>query len=419
MKKLIESIKYWGQVFLLPIYWFSFLIPRDKHIWLFGSTFGKRFADNPRYFYLYLNQYKKKEIRAIWISHKKEIVNFLNRNGYEAYYFLSLKGIWYCLRGKIYLFDNYSKDINFWTSGGAKKINLWHGIPLKKIQADNRFDEIRHPAKKTDKIKYFLRYMSDEKPSHYVLTTSRFLIPIFSSAFQTKHVFASGYPRNDMLISKKIKNIYTKAEMQSKRKIELFRKHNLDIGKNSKVILYMPTFRDSESKFFDVINFNKFYIFLEENNLLFCVKLHPKSKLKERFKQLSGGYFQVLDSNVDPYALLKLMDVLITDYSSIYFDFLLLDRPIIFFNYDLKEYLEHTRELYFNYNKFTPGEKAKTMEELQAAICKACDANRSYTSYYKRLRSRVVNKVLSNHKILASKMLEKDILKILNNKELE
>ncbi len=49
----------------------------------------------------------------------------------------SLKGIWFALRVKVYLFDNYSKDINFWQSVGVMKVNLWHGIPLKKIQHDN------------------------------------------------------------------------------------------------------------------------------------------------------------------------------------------------------------------------------------------------------------------------------------------
>ena len=128
---MIDRWKYWGQLLLLPIYWCSFLVPRDRKIWLFGSTFGRRFADNPRYLYLYISQHKKKYgIRPIWISHNREIVSFLEKNGYEAYYYHSLRGIWYALRGKVYLYDNYSKDINFWQSGGAVKVNLWHGIPV-------------------------------------------------------------------------------------------------------------------------------------------------------------------------------------------------------------------------------------------------------------------------------------------------
>lgn len=79
-KKLMERIRYWSQLLLLPVYWFSFLIPRDKSIWLFGSTFGRRFADNPRYLYLYVSQHRDEfGVRPVWISHNKEIVDFLKK----------------------------------------------------------------------------------------------------------------------------------------------------------------------------------------------------------------------------------------------------------------------------------------------------------------------------------------------------
>ena len=115
-KKLIKRIKYWSQMQLLPVYWFSFLIPRDKKIWLFGSTFGRRFADNPRYFYLYVmqkysNSNQQDLVKAIWISENKEIVRLLSENGYPAQYKKSLKGFWLCLRAGVYLYDNYPKDI--------------------------------------------------------------------------------------------------------------------------------------------------------------------------------------------------------------------------------------------------------------------------------------------------------------------
>ena len=76
-------------------------------------------------------------LRPIWISQNEDVVQMLNSKGYEAYMYHSLKGIWFALRGKVYLFDNYSKDINFWQSVEVMKVNLWHGIPLKKIQHDN------------------------------------------------------------------------------------------------------------------------------------------------------------------------------------------------------------------------------------------------------------------------------------------
>ena len=150
---------------------------------------------------MYVSQLKEEETRAIWISKKKEIVTFLKQNGLEAYYYKSWKGIFYCLHGGVYIFDNYSKDISFWLSGGAKKVNLWHGTGNKKINYDNKFDTLRHPKNKWEAFQNFLITISNEKPSHYVLATSEMMGDIFSSAFQVPrdHILIDGYPRNDVL----------------------------------------------------------------------------------------------------------------------------------------------------------------------------------------------------------------------------
>lgn len=429
----MSGLNYWGQLLLLPVYWLSFLVPRDKRIWLFGSTFGRRFADNPRYLYLYISQNKKKlGVRPIWISHKKEIIELLRRNGYEAYYYHSFKGIWYALRGKVYLYDNYSKDINFWQSGGAVKVNLWHGIPLKKIQADNVFDKFRHPKNLWERWKCFPRRLSDEKPHHYVLTTSAFLKPIFKSAFQTNYVFTSGYPRNDQLISKRIKNLLTDTEKSAKKQILRFLKSNAgetctskdlsdrNLAEKSiskKMVYYMPTFRESEGMFFDVVDLQKFQKFLKENNLLFCTKLHPKSKLKKEFDAISGDNIIVIDADVDPYVFLKMADVLVTDYSSIYFDFLLTGRPIVFFNYDLKEYLRDSREMYFDYETYTPGEKAKDQRALEKALIHACFQYKEVGEVYGSQRERLIKQMFRYRNGSASERLTKDIWEVVRRRK--
>lgn len=430
--KIINRCRYWGQVLLLPVYWLSFFIPRDKNIWLFGSTFGRRFADNPRYLYLYVSQHREElGKRPIWISHNKEIVAFLNENGYEAYYYHSLKGIWYALRGKVYLYDNYSKDINFWQSGGAGKLNMWHGIPLKKIQADNKHDKFRHPNNLWEKWRNFPRNLSDEKPSDYVLTTSKELVPIFSSAFRTKNVIPCGYPRNDYLISHDIENLLLPVEQQEVDAVEQFRRVygtactgssdddfavNSKPSKDTKIVYYMPTFRDSEMKFFEVMDLGRFQQYLAQENILFCVKLHPKSKLGEEFAAIAHkgfGNILIVDADSDAYVLLKQADVLVTDYSSIYFDFLLLDRPIIFFDYDREEYLEQSRELYFDYEDMTPGEKAETMEGLMAALLHACYPTGGYGSTYTNQRKRIRDKVFDTPADPASPKLVKVIQEVM------
>lgn len=403
MKCIVKELKYWGQILMLPIYGLSFLIPRKKTIWLFGSTFGNRFADNPKYFYLYVNQ-NHKDIRAIWISKKQKIVKNLVEQGYEAYYSKSLKGIWFSLRGKIYLFDNYSKDICFWLSGGAIKYNFWHGIPLKKIQMDNIFDKVRHPKNKWGKIKWALRRLSDEKPSHYIVSPSKFLEAIYSSAFRTNNVEVYSYPRNEYLLTSLIENVYLAKEANVLEFIE-----RKKVGK--KVVLYMPTFRDSEAMFFDVVNIEKLNEFIEQEEFLLIIKLHPKSKLKKVFSDMQHGNIIVLPSDYDPYPFLKVSDMLVTDYSSIYFDYLLLDRPIIFFDYDKEEYLAHSRELYFDYEEFTPGIKAKTMQELEDALLSVNSVD-EWSEKRKVIRNKVM-KERTDHELL---LLFEEIKGLVDNK---
>ncbi|MFT3984494.1 MAG: CDP-glycerol glycerophosphotransferase family protein [Lachnospiraceae bacterium] len=366
IKKIEEGIKYWSQLLLLPVYGFSFLVPRDKSLWLFGSTFGRRFADNPRYFYLYVRQ-NCPQIRAIWISHNQDIVEFLRKNGYEAYYYHSMHGIFYALRAGIYIFDNYSKDINFWQSGGAVKINLWHGSGNKRTNHDNLFDKVRHPKNAWERWKAFPRVLSDEKPNHYTLATSPAMCDIFVSAFQTdkSHIIMEGYPRNDMLFSHEescIQNLLTKQEREFYDGIEYWRK------KGYRVLAYIPTFRDSEKKFFDVMEMDVFNQFLKNEQLIFITKMHPKSKLDQEFRKICCSNIIHADAEIDVYSFLKMVDLLITDYSSVYTDYMLLDRPVIAFQYDRQEYCADTRECYIEQDEYMPELKAVTMEELIRGI---------------------------------------------------
>lgn len=372
--KIINGVKYWGQLLLLPVYWLSFLMPRNKRIWLFGSTFGRRFADNPKYLFLYVSQHRQElGVRPIWITHKREIVELLQKNGYEAYYYHSFKGIWFALRGKVYIFDNYSKDINFWQSGGAVKINLWHGVGNKKINYDNVFDLVRHPKNLWEKIKYFPRRLSDEKPSHYVLATSPIMCKIFARAFQVpeEHVIEAGYPRNDYILGMKLQNICQARENQVLDKIRFWK------GSGEKVVMYMPTFRDTEIRFLEIMDLQVFNTFLKEEHLLFLVKLHPKSKLQDIFNQFDYSNIVNLEADMDPYIFLGYVDILVTDYSSVYSDFMLLDRPVVAFQYDYQEYEGRTREGYFDFNEYMPEVQAHDMDEFMKGIVEVLRKDRA------------------------------------------
>lgn len=375
-----EKIKYWGQLFLVPLYGLSFLMPRDKKIWLFGSTFGRRFAESPRCLYLYVSQHSDASeyfknhsidqedisingIRPVWISHNKKIADFLNENGYEAYYYHSLKGIWLALRAGVYIYDNYSKDINFWQSGGAFKFNLWHGTGNKKINHDNIHDTVRHPRNKWEKWKTWLRRLSDEKPTDYILTTSDAMKPHFASAFAVKsdHVVVDGYPRNDLLFPYeecRIHNLMTDIEEELCEKINSLKEEGY------RIITYMPTFRDSEKKFFDVMDMEKFNDYLKSKRLILVNKVHVKSKLKKEFEKAQYSNIINADPDTDTYTFLGLTDMLITDYSSVYTDYMLLDRPVVAFIYDWDDYSKDSRECTIRQDVYMPELQASTMDEL-------------------------------------------------------
>jgi CDP-glycerol glycerophosphotransferase (TagB/SpsB family) len=394
MGRTSEFIRYWGQLFLKPVLWISYLYRRDKKTWLFGSTFGSRFSDSPRYFYLYVSQNHSDDINAIWISAQPEIVDLLTKNGLKAYLRDSREGRYYIKHAGAYFYDNYVKDIDFWHSGGALHFNMWHGVPLKKIQHDNRFDRFRNPKGFLQWLNGVPRRLTDEKKHDYILATSEFYAPVFSGAFKTKKVIVNGYPRCDML--KELEN--GKTGIKNILSIEEQRVYDIISEcsrKGMKIIFYMPTFRETETMFLDIMNLDKFSSYLKENNALFVVKLHCKSKLAKALDDKNFESIVQMKQGSDPYSCLKFSDVLVTDYSSIYFDYLLTGKPIVFFDYDKKEYLASSRELYFDYDEFTPGQKAENQDELEKALsdCIFHNAgNHSYENKYADMRKNILEK---------------------------
>jgi len=395
---------------LLPIFWLSYLIPRDRNIWAFGSNLGNTFASNPKYFYLYVSNNHSDTIKPIWISRKKAIIDSLNKMGLKGYYLFSFKGFYYALRSGVYIFDHHRKDISFLLSGRSIKINLFHGIPLKKISYDNKFDEVRNPSTLFKKIIGSIRRLQNERTDHYYLATSETVAEIFVSAFKSSYskMIICGYPRNDIFFNDSLNismylvandgNLYTQLEQEK----------NI-CGK--KIITYMPTHRATEAQILEIIDFNKLDTFLESKNATLLIKAHPYSNIKNFLEKLSYKNIRVLSAAADPYPFLKISDVLITDYSSVYFDFLLKNKSIIFFSYDIEEYKAQSREIYYDYDSVTPGPKVSTMGELIDSIRECLDG----VDEFKLDRDRLIGKFYSSTEGNASETLFNKVINIVNN----
>jgi len=339
------------------IYLISGIIPRDKKVWVFGS-WKDSLVDNSKYFFYYVSE-NHPEIECIWISGNKTIINELLKTGYKALNRFSLKGFLKCLRAGIYIYNSNPVDINFWTSKGAVLFNLWHGIPLKKIENDIKTGKYKNKYNSWQKYLYKIGCPYIYKKPDLLLSTSPFVTNLFLSAFKIKAnvCLELGYPRCDLFFLKKdeIESIISQREPYLDYIIK-------QLEKFSYKLIYLPTFREMDTfnlmEIIDIDELNKELINL---NGLMIIKYHPSIKTA---KNLSYSNIIILPSSIDIYPILPFTDLLITDYSSVMFDYLLLDKPIIFYPYDKQRYEKQERGFYFSYDDFTPGPKIKKSEEL-------------------------------------------------------
>ena len=365
-RKILHYLKIFRFLFF-PLYFFSFLIPRDKNIWLFGSS-QDRFSENAKALFLYASEHEK-SIQSIWITGNKKLCKQLQKLGYLSLYRWSIKGLYFSLKAKYYFYNSYTTDINFYTSGNATLVNLWHGIPLKQIEFDIQSGPLYKMFHTGWAYFYiFLKPYMFKKPN-YVISTSTKVSQIFSSAFRLDiaQCLPFGYPRNDTFFSLDYQdlNLY-------ETKIISIDIQNLKT-KGHKILIYMPTWRSANKNFFNDAfpDFNKLNDILRDNTLIMIIKPHPNtSKIEEKYSNII-----FIDSQIDIYTLLPLSDYLITDYSSIYFDYLLLNKEIIFYAFDHVDYIKEDRGLYFDYQNTTPGQKVYTFENLLSHLSKLEELN--------------------------------------------
>jgi CDP-glycerol glycerophosphotransferase (TagB/SpsB family) len=337
-------------------------VKRKSNIWVFGSFGGRHFTDSPKYFMIYLQKVKP-EIRTIWLTNNKQVVDALREQGYESYQSYSLKGFFYTLKAGFIIVSTGIHDVNIIGSPGAKIINTWHGIPIKKIQADADVDEldVSYLAKIKSKFVSFANRYEDKQISS-LLCCSKEEKQNLTSAFRinSNRVHITGLPRNDILYSNNWTEIIGDEFLfQLKKKFTI-----------QKVFLYLPTYRDSKigsNDLFYRYGFEEQMIqtILESQNAILVLKMHYLDQTKLSLKnQNNSRIIDVSNSISDIYPILKQSDILITDYSSIYLDYLLIDKPIIFSPFDLEEYVKYDRKLYYDYDEITPGPKAKNWFEV-------------------------------------------------------
>ncbi len=363
---MIKNIK---KIFKVLIYYISCLSIRNKRKVIYGAWFGNKFADNSKY--LYRMAIKDKELRNIWITKSEKVYKEMKEFGYEVYMSKSLKAIFHQLTAGIYFTCTGKEDVDYYLLGSAKHVELWHGVPLKKIMYDDKYNQSIDTRE--SQLKTVLKNRMKQK--EYVIATSKKIKEIYINAFrlESERILNLGQPRNDVFFNDDIEDINFSKEF-----------------KNKKVILYMPTHRNegkTRLKITEIMDLPKLNKICKENDYIFLIKKHYYHIDEEENIDQYENIIDITKEIYDSQLLLKYAEILITDYSSCYIDYLLLNRPIIFYNFDYKNYIMNDREMYFEYSKVTPGEKVINYLELEHEILNLISKKDIYKEERERVKS--------------------------------
>lgn len=351
----------------IPIYLLVKIIPKDKDLSIIGSSLGNHFADNSKYFYIYFHTIKKeKKNRLIWITKNKEVYKQLSSYNLPVEYLYSFKGLYTTIRASKVFLSHQLDDISALLLGGKLIIQLWHGIPLKKIGYKGDWDS----DNLVGKLKYFFYRLM---PFYYYMSCDRLIIPSLKMKDNYKKAFSFTYndekSKNDILILGQPRNdIFELKYTFNDLLFPEISKLN-EYKKNYKYIIsWLPTQRKALGKtivelmYESNLDLEKLNNYCKRNDILFIIKPHFLD-LNLLTSQLNSYENLLVHSIADPYPLLNYTDILLTDYSSVYFDFLLTKKPIIFTPFDYEEYFS-TVSFYQDYEEMTPGVKCYKWNEV-------------------------------------------------------
>ena len=328
----------------IPLWLLLALVPKDQARWVFGAWNGQRYGDNARSVFEEVRQ-NHTDIRPVWIVKNKALMQEMRANGLPVAYAYSPRGIWAQVRASVAVIS-HSVEWDLVATCIARRclrVQGWHGIPIKKI---GYLDEKGVSHRRAATITRLYPHRTDR--CDLILAAGDYDQAVFRAAFNVRldDVVQTGYPRNDRLLRWSRAHQYTPQHF-----------------------IYLPTLRGGAGQVFDLfersgVDLKALDTALGAAGLQLTIKLHPAQAMHPQDKSALDGCtnIELLPADYDLNVVLPEVDALITDVSSVYFDFLFLDRPIILAQFDMAAFERETRSLLTPLKDFDLGHSAGSWE---------------------------------------------------------
>ena len=332
----------------LPYAFLSLFCKRDKKLIVFSAMHCKTFDSNSKFLFLhFLNN--EKDFNCYFVVNDDELKEKLTQEyGNHFIDTRTKEGKKLAIKAGIWIVSWLDTPIGgLFLKFRRLVVHLGHGTPLKCIGM----------LEKDGKLIKKLYYLLCQTNITYSLASTPFVADIIQKCigFSKKNILITGQPRTEVLFTeKKVLPDYNNEYMH---------------------VLYAPTWRQyAKVELFPFADYDiqNLQSFLAENKIKIYIRFHPAYEEDIPKDLLDLDNVSLFSAKQYPEVMdyLNLFDVLITDYSSIYFDYMLLERPLIFLPYDLEEY-EKNVGFTMDYNQYTPGDKPDTFEDFKNSLLKA------------------------------------------------
>jgi CDP-glycerol glycerophosphotransferase (TagB/SpsB family) len=359
-------------------YSLSGLTPRSPTRWVFGQT-SNLFGGNPKYLFLWIKLHRP-DIHATWITGSAETARMLAANGYRVRRRWSPAGIWAALRAGIFVFAHGVADVNLALGRNAFLVNLWHGVGIKTTYLGYKGGGENFARRRSGLAAKLRSWLL--APSDIVVTTSDFMQTHFASQFELppERCPQLGYPRLDGAFDSDV--------AEAAKAIDNSCGFTLNPGGFDEIYLYVPTYRDTGRPFLEEA--------LPDPDRLAAALATRKALLYIKPHLLTAEEFPTGHANIrrwpeaiDFHTYLPDFTGLITDYSSVLYDYLYVrDAGAILYIFDFDDYVSADRWLLYPFEDNVAGLRVVTFDALCRAIEQGTALDASQTPQMHHIRDR-------------------------------